>query len=134
MAVKTFNPPELPSSGAPYDHISIVSVSPTAKLISIAGQIGRDFKTGTTGSTFKEQIEIALINVDKCLATAGATKKDITRVTQYIVHLNHEAPTRRELYLKYFGDLRPPSTVVGVDKLALPELLYEIEVTPVTIR
>lgn len=50
------------------------------------------------------------------------------KVTQYIVGQENAAdPGRGMLYMKFMGEHRPASTLVGVAFLAEPDLLYEIE-------
>ncbi|KAF2468794.1 YjgF-like protein, partial [Lindgomyces ingoldianus] len=112
-----------------YSHVCIAPLGP-AKLVSIAGQIGMD-GTGEVPSSFTEQVRVALENLKKCLASAGAMPKDIVKVTQFVVNLDATESTRGNLWLEFVGEHRPPSTLVGVAALASPELLYEVEATAV---
>ncbi len=121
------NPPDVRPPHPIYSHVQLTPISPTSKLVTIAGQIGVPPDSATAASTFAEQVEIALENLRKCLATAGATPADIIKVTHYIVNLDPKDKTRLAAYTKFIGDHRPPSTLVGVAALAWPELLYEIE-------
>lgn len=115
-----------------YSHISTVTLHPTSKLISIAGQIGHDSTTKSTPASLAEQVELALANVQKCLDAAGAKKTDIVSVRQYVVNvLEHDYAKRVELYEKFMDGHKPPSTLIGVQGLAKKEFLYEIEVTAV---
>ncbi|KAF2702921.1 hypothetical protein K504DRAFT_393542, partial [Pleomassaria siparia CBS 279.74] len=84
------------------------------------------------------QVSISFANVDKCLEAVGATKGDIIQVRQYIVNLMRDGqgpdPERARLYVEWMGGLKPPSTVLGVQALAVKELLYEIEVVCVVTK
>jgi enamine deaminase RidA (YjgF/YER057c/UK114 family) len=128
---RIFNPSTVHPPVPTYSHISIVSLSSTARLITIAGQVGKT-ETGETPPDFIDQINLALANVGKCLEAANAKVTDIVRVVQYVVKLLPQDPRRGQAYVRFFGDHTPPSTLVGVEALAEKELLYEIEVTAVT--
>lgn len=123
-----FNPDNHPPFSPIYSHVSQIAISPTATLVSIAGQIGCDMTTKSIPNSLGEQVALALKNVDACLAAAGATKQDIVQVRQYIVNFLPQDPKRVELYTEWLGDLRPPSTNIGCQSLAHKDLLYEIEV------
>lgn len=132
---ETFNPSGHNPFSPTYSHISRIPISATHSLVSIAGQIGHDSATNTIPTTLGEQCTVAFANVDRCLAAAGAQKSDIIQVRQYVVGLlqrgqggKGQDPERTRRYLEWIGDLRPPSTLLGVESLANEQLIYEIEV------
>lgn len=133
-AVESFSPLGLETFSPTYSHISRTALSPISTLISFAGQIGADTSNGNRNipSSLAEQCDLAFANVDKCLAAAGARKDDIVQVRQYVVDLLRggagQDPERAKRYVAWIGELRPPSTLLGVQALAAPGLLYEIEV------
>lgn len=54
------------------------------------------------------------------------------KVTQYIVDFDPaNRKTWDELYEKFMNGYTPPATLIPVEKLAIPALLYEIEVMAV---
>lgn len=131
-----FNPEGHPSLAPSYSHISIVPISPTAKLVSFAGQTGTD-ASGTFPS-FQDQVRKAHEHVDKCLAAAGVSKKDIVSNRQYVVKLTSLSPEDRQartaIYMEWWrsteGDaLPPPDTLIGVDSLYAEGCLFETEIT-----
>lgn len=128
-----FSPTDVAPPHKSYSHICSTTLIGGSKLLTFAGQIGvkTDSPNREPAPTFREQVTIALENVSKCLAAAGATTKDIVSVKQYIVNLLPIDPCRRELYEEWIGDHRPPSTIMGVVALADETLLYEIEVMAV---
>jgi enamine deaminase RidA (YjgF/YER057c/UK114 family) len=66
------------------------------------------------------------LSLRKILQTAGASFKDILRVTVYLTDVNDRTkinPIRQE----FFGDARPASTLIGVAALVFPELKVEID-------
>ena len=108
--------------------LSTTPITPTSKLISIAGQVGHDPVTKTTPSGLGPQISLALSNLATCLNAAGATKTDIISVRQYVVDMLPQDPVRAKLYTEWMEGHRPPSTLIGVQSLATRDFLYEIEV------
>ena len=123
----TFNPANVHPPRPTYSHVAITPLSSTTKLITIAGQVGIDQLSGTAPPTFAAQVQTALDNLGKCLVAAGGSTRDIVKVNQYVVDLDPQETTRGELYLKFMGDHRPPSTLVGVQRLAADDWFYEIE-------
>ncbi|KAK3045954.1 hypothetical protein LTR09_012518 [Extremus antarcticus] len=126
-----FNPPQVHPPQPSYSHICITSLGNGMRLLTLAGQIGRDSETGNIPSTLAAQVEVALKNVGKCLEASNAKITDIVRVQQFVVDLLSQDSSRAQAYLKFMGEHRPPSTLIGVNALAGKELLYEIEVTAV---
>jgi enamine deaminase RidA (YjgF/YER057c/UK114 family) len=128
------NPPNHPPFSPTYSHICSVPISNSSRLVSFAGQVGHDPKTGKTPETLAGQIEVALDNVDRCLAAAGAKKEDIISVRHFVVNLQPIDPAIAQLLSTWIGEHKPPSTLLGVQCLATPELLYEIEVMAVVTK
>jgi enamine deaminase RidA (YjgF/YER057c/UK114 family) len=134
--IEILNPEGHPPLAPTYSHISIAPVTPSTKIISFAGQVGIDSATGETAPSFREQVRLALANVEKCLTAAGVTKKDIISNRQYVVRMSQlsdeDRKARADLFLEWLGGLTPPpDTLIGVESLATNDLLIEIEVTAV---
>jgi 2-iminobutanoate/2-iminopropanoate deaminase len=72
------------------------------------------------------QTEKILANLGIVLAAAGATPRDVLKVTVYLTDIADRARINaaREAF---FGDARPASTLVEVSALALPGMRVEIE-------
>lgn len=132
LSKTNFNPEGQTTFSPTYSHISRVPITPTTTLVSIAGQLGWDATTGVIPPTLASQCSLAFSNVERCLRASGACKHDIIQVRQYVVDLlkngDDQDPERAKLYIQWMGDLRPPSTVLGVQSLVHKDLLYEIEV------
>lgn len=137
--VEIFNPEGHPSQVPSYSHVSTVPISSTHRLVSFAGQVGVPPNASLDQVLpFSGQVRAALANVDKCLAAAGASKKDIVSNRQYVVKLQSRDPkdfdAREEIFMDWWksteGDrLPPPDTYIGVDSLASKHIQYEIEIT-----
>ncbi|KIX03906.1 uncharacterized protein Z518_07459 [Rhinocladiella mackenziei CBS 650.93] len=127
MASQLINPSTVHPPRPTYSHIQTIQISPTSTLVTIAGQIGMEPETKTVPSTFAGQVQVALANLGRCLAAVGATPANIIKTTHFVVNLDPQDTSRAEAYLKFIGDHRPPSTLLGVAALADPNLLYEVE-------
>ena len=115
------NPPEIHKTAPTYSHVAIVPISNVARLITIAGQVGIDPK-GNIAPDLAGQVELALENLGKCLASARCGKEEIVKVTLYIVAQSRNKAddiVRRSLYTRFWGELQPPRyTLVYVVALA----------------
>lgn len=134
--VHKFNPKDHPALPESYRHVSEVPISPTAKLVSFAGQVGMNYPNNPSPS-LGDQVRGALANIDICLAAAGLTKSDIISVRQYLVKytsMSEEAQkARTDNYGSWWrsteGDNPPPPlTLIGVECLYKDECLFEMEV------
>ncbi len=101
-------------------------------LVHCAGQVAWDKEYNIVGAgDLGAQARQALKNIETVLAEAGATKADIVRMHTYVV--NH-TPDKLEpvgaALGEFWGDVVPAAnTWIGVQALALPDFLIEIEVT-----
>lgn len=97
-----------------------------ANWLAISGQVGIDAK-GKVAKSIEKQCEQALRNVVNCLRANGMNKKDLVKLTSYIVDPRY-VQALREARLKILGeDCTPTSTLLVIDALAAPELLVEVE-------
>lgn len=103
-------------------------------LLHLAGQVAWD-KTGKlVGSgDLAVQTRQALANIRSVLAAAGASPADVLRLRTYVVNHSPEklGPVLSEIAQFYGTALPAPNTFIGVNALALPEFLVEIEATAV---
>jgi enamine deaminase RidA (YjgF/YER057c/UK114 family) len=110
-----------------YSHTVVASGKRT---IYIAGQVAVDQSGALVGGNdLAEQATQAMRNVGLALAAAGASYKDIVKLTTYVVGYQPEHRTIvGSARAAFFGGGNPPaSTLIGVAALALPEWLIEIE-------
>lgn len=77
------------------------------------------------------QTRQALANLKAVLADAGATPADIVRLRTYVVNHSPEklGPVTEEILSFYGGVVPAANTFIGVQALALPDFLIEIEAT-----
>jgi enamine deaminase RidA (YjgF/YER057c/UK114 family) len=76
------------------------------------------------------QIGLALDNLEAVLKRAGMGLGDVVRLTVYATDVD-EALKNFDLMGMRFGPVQnaPPMTLVGVTRLAIPPLMFEIEAT-----
>ena len=95
--------------------------------IFVSGTTGFDYTAMTISESVTEQAEQCLRNIQAALDLAGASMRDVVRVT-YIVP--HAAVFQQcwPILRKYFGGVRPAATMISAG-LADPRMRIEIEVT-----
>jgi len=78
----------------------------------------------------RKQIELTLDNLEVVLSEASMTLANIMRLTVYTTDVD-EAMKHFDVLGSRFGPLQaaPPMTLLGVTRLAMAELMFEIEAT-----
>ena len=103
-------------------------------VIHCAGQLAWDKNGKLVGENdLAKQTEQVFKNLHTVLQAAGATPADVVRMRTYIVNLE---PSHLEVVGQaidhFYGEVIPPAnTLIGVQSLAMPDLLIEIEVTAI---
>lgn len=123
---ESINPQVLPS---PPGYSQVVRVS-GGTTIHIAGQVAWDSENNIVGvGDFEAQTRQVLANLEGALSAVGATFGDLVRIGIYVVdHDAEKVDTIRRVRDYFFGDITPPaSTLLGVHRLAVPELMIEID-------
>lgn len=95
--------------------------------IFVSGTTGFDYRTMTISDHVVEQAEQCLKNIEAALAQAGASLRDVVRVT-YVLPKADEFPQCWPVLRRYFGDIRPAAMMISAG-LADPRMRIEIEVT-----
>lgn len=125
MQKEVLNPESLVPNPA-YSHVVKVTGGTT---IYVAGQVGMDADWQVVGDDFDAQAMKAFENLKSALAAAGATPADLVSTTVYIVDHDQEklAGLRKARGEVLALDTPPTSTLVGVESLAQPGLLIEVD-------
>ena len=125
MPIERLDPDGL-SKPLTYSHVVVAQGS---RLVFVAGQValdadgnlvGRDDVAAQAGQVYR--------NIRTALAAVGAGPEDIVKLTTLVV--NHRAEYLQliaDVRRQELGDIRPASTLIGVQALARPEFLIEIE-------
>ena len=95
--------------------------------IFVSGTTGFDYAAMTIADDIVTQVDQCLRNIESALAQAGASLRDVVRVT-YIVPKGDEFQQCWPTLRKYFGDVRPAATMISAG-LADSRMKIEIEVT-----
>jgi enamine deaminase RidA (YjgF/YER057c/UK114 family) len=131
MPHKYTNPDTVSKPGA-YTHVVEATGS---RIVFIAGQVAIDKDGNVVGAgDLAAQAEQVFKNLQACLASAGATFADVTKMTTFIVgyQASRDRPVLGAVRQKYLPAENPPaSTLVGVQALASPDIMIEIEATAV---
>jgi enamine deaminase RidA (YjgF/YER057c/UK114 family) len=128
MSEKQYIQPEETFESERFGFTQVVS-SPPGRMVFVSGQVAfdRDLKLVGEGD-LAAQAEQALANLGASLAAAGARPEDITMLRSYIVDYDmREAAKMDPHFERFFAGKRPASTRLGVQALAVPGLLIEID-------
>jgi enamine deaminase RidA (YjgF/YER057c/UK114 family) len=115
-----------------YSHVVVAT---GARTIYLAGQVAMDETGAVVGvGDVGAQTAQALRNIGRALAAAGAGYADIVKLTVYVVNYRpeHRIEIGQARSPFFAGGSPPASTLVGVQALAMPEFLVEIEAIAVT--
>lgn len=133
MTITLINPAGLVEPQG-YTHVGIATGTRTVYL---SGQVAQDADGNVVGvGDLAAQAEQALLNVSVALQAAGASFADVVKTTIYVVGWK---PEMTEALGEGLGrvaarmgiDQMRPTTLVGVEALATPEILVEFDVTAV---
>ena len=93
----------------------------------VSGTTGFDYARMTISESIVEQTEQCLQNIEAALREAGASLRDVVRVT-YVLPDGSAFDQCWPVLRKYFGDVRPAAMMISAG-LADPRMKIEIEVT-----
>lgn len=113
-------------SGNAYSHVAEVRAD--SRLLFIAGQGGEDSQ-GQLSPVFAEQARQALANLERALASKGASLGQVFKLTLLIVE-HSEARLHQwvtEADRAWGAHMKPTCTLIPVPRLALDGMLVEIE-------
>jgi enamine deaminase RidA (YjgF/YER057c/UK114 family) len=104
------------------------------RTVYFSGQVAWDEKQNIIGEgDLRAQVWQSLRNVATAVTHTGGTMNDVVALRIYIVHdwMGNTAPVSEGLKAFFPGDHPPTATWIGVQSLARPEFLIEIEGTAV---
>jgi enamine deaminase RidA (YjgF/YER057c/UK114 family) len=119
---------KLISSGSTFEaQIAYSRAVVAGDWVFVSGTTGFDYSTMTIADDLLMQAEQCLRNIEAALRQAGASLKDVVRVT-YVLPNGSEFEQCWPVLRKYFGDVRPAAMMISAG-LADPRMKIEIEVT-----
>lgn len=130
MTLELIDPEGLPTPES-YTHVAVASGS---RMVFVAGQVAEDAQGNLVGADdLAAQARQAFANVGRALAAAGARPQDVAKITIYVVgHRPEYLPVISQARIAVFGDHKPVDTLLGVQTLAYPALLIEVDAIAVT--
>jgi enamine deaminase RidA (YjgF/YER057c/UK114 family) len=125
MTLELINPEDLHTPQS-YTHVIAATGS---RLVFVAGQAADDVQGNLVGrGDLAAQAHQAFANVGRALAAARAAPQQVTRITIYVVdHRPEYLPVISEARIAVFGDHKPTDALIGVQTLAEPGYLIEVE-------
>ena len=100
-------------------------------FVFVSGTTSLDAKGRVQGKDVAQQTLITMLKIEAGLRSAGATLRDLTRLTIFVTDIRDMGAVAKALSKALKGSV-VASTLVAVSALATPGLLVEIESTAVT--
>jgi enamine deaminase RidA (YjgF/YER057c/UK114 family) len=101
-------------------------------MIFVAGTTATDENSNVMypGDAYKQTVQI-IKKIEKVLEQAGASLKDVVRLTMYVTNILHGEDVGKATG-EFFKDIRPANTMVEVSGFVHPDMLVEISADAVT--
>ena len=116
------------SSGSPFEaEIGYSRAVVQGDWVFVSGTTGFDYQQMTIADDVAAQAEQCLRNITAALEQAGASLRDVVRVT-YVLPDGSGFPRCWPVLRKYFGEVRPAAMMISAGLLD-PRMKIEIEVT-----
>lgn len=126
MARREINPWEWSKA---FGFSQAVELTGFERLLVCSGQTGvGDDGSVPTSSDMAVQVQKAFDNIGTVLEQAGFSSADVLRVQYFTTDVDELISVLLPIAGKFFGTNLPASTLLGVSRLAFPELKIEIEV------
>jgi len=109
-----------------YSHVIAATGS---RLVFIAGQMSDDPQGNLVApGDLAAQARQVFANLGRALAAAGARPDQVAKITIYVVgHRREYLPIIEAARVTLFGDHKPTDTLLGVETLAVPGYLIEVD-------
>ena len=118
----------LVSSGSPFEsRVGYSRAVRVGNLVFVSGTTATDARGGavTLDDTYSQAREI-LNRIGDALTGVGCSIEDVVQTRVYVRDVKIWEEVGRA-HGEVFGEVRPATTIVGVDGLVAPEMLVEIE-------
>jgi len=88
-------------------------------LVFISGQVGHppEGPVKVSAEPFEEEAKMCMGNVERALKKAGATLKDVVRITTYLTDVERDYPAWNKVRKATFQGALPASSTVGIRAL-----------------
>jgi 2-iminobutanoate/2-iminopropanoate deaminase len=102
----------------------------TCPFVFVSGTTSLDAKGLVQGKDAAQQTIVTMRKIEAALKSAGASLKDLTRLTIFVTDIRDMGAISKALDKALKGSV-VSATMVGVSQLAVPGLVIEIESTAV---
>lgn len=125
MPLRCINPDDL-ATPQTYSHVFTTGLG---RMVFVAGQVAEDADGALVGrGDLRAQADQAFANLGRALAAGGARPEQVARTTIFVRGLRPEhIPVIEAGRQALFGDHKPADALIGVETLADPEHLIEVD-------
>jgi enamine deaminase RidA (YjgF/YER057c/UK114 family) len=125
MALEIIQPDDL---DVPKTYSHVIAAT-GGRMVFIAGQMSDDSHGNLVfPGDLAAQAERVFANLGRALAAAGARPDQVAKITIYVVgHRPEYLPIIEAARVSVFGDHKPTDTLLGVEALAVPGYLIEVD-------
>ena len=130
MERRFIHPSELMDSKGRYGFSQVVRVANPGALIFLSGQGPTDRSERVVGGDdIEAQARATFKRIETALAAAGASCKDIVKMTIYCDDIEAQKAAIRKVRAEFLDGENPPaSTFIEVSKFAVPGMRIEVDV------
>jgi enamine deaminase RidA (YjgF/YER057c/UK114 family) len=129
-----YSPEGLADSQKLWNYSQVIATRPGARTVYVAGTVGDDAEGRIVPpDNFDAQVDRTFANIRRSLEAAGAKGGDVVQLRLYIVGFDGEKhwPAINKAMKATFGERGPTATMIGVQALAYPDILFEADVVAV---
>lgn len=121
------NPEDL-HDPVPFGYSHTVRIPAGAELVLVSGQYGSKADGSVVSPDFAEQVQQAFRNLGVALAAQGLGTKDIVQLRTYLIDPDFaKLGIVGQAVHAACGHPPPTQTLLGVARLAMPDILFEVE-------
>lgn len=114
------------------DLYSQVVISEGIRQVHIAGTVPLNQNDEVVAKgDMAGQVAKVMENIGNSLAAADAEPSDVVRIREYVTDMDAYLEEGSEILTDFFEDEKPASTLLGVERLANPDYLIEVDCTAV---
>jgi enamine deaminase RidA (YjgF/YER057c/UK114 family) len=119
------------SLGFGFNQAELVEGAERVLMLSGQGPVAADGAPQHAGD-LPAQVALCLDNIETVLEGAGMTLRNVVRIHVFTTDVDAMMGSWEDLVKRFAADgVQPTSTLVGVTRLAFPEMMVEIEATAV---